>query len=151
MQLHTDPAGEVARLQQMVSELQRQLHQGLTVPPTVPRRRVRKREEYVPATEHEVMGWMSDRQEEMNAALVSGNPREAARISGLITDATKSLLPTPVPASMDQHVVRLFANEDIRCTGTEGSVSGRRRTLPPIQGVKCRNLPAKRARSHVVG
>ena len=105
VQLHTDPAGEVARLQQLVSELQRQLHQGLPVPPTVSRCRVRKREDYVPATEHEVMEWMSDRQEEMNAALVSGNPMEAARISGLITDATKSLLPTPVRFSMETNMV----------------------------------------------
>ena len=59
VQFHTDPAGEVARLQQLVSELQRQLHQGLPVPPTVSRR-VRKREDDVPATEHEVMEWMSD-------------------------------------------------------------------------------------------
>ena len=60
-------AGEVARLQQMVSELQRQLHQGLPVPPTVSLLRILKREDYA-ATEHEVMVWMSDRQEERNAA-----------------------------------------------------------------------------------
>ena len=105
VQLHTDPAGEVARLQQMVSEFQRQLHQGLPVPPTVSRCRVRKREDFVPATEHEVMELMSDRQEEMNAVLVSGNPVEAARISGLITDATKSLFPTPVRSSMETNMV----------------------------------------------
>ena len=42
-------------------------------------------EDYVPATEHEVTEWMADLHEEMNAALVSGNPMQAARISGLIT------------------------------------------------------------------
>ena len=88
----TPSAGEVARLQQMVSDLQRQLHQGLPVPPTVSLFRVRKREDHVPASKHEVMEWMADRREETNAAFVSGNPMEAARISGLIADSTKSFL-----------------------------------------------------------
>ena len=74
-----------------------------------------------PATEHEVMEWMSDRQVEMNTTLVSGYPMEAARISGLII-ATKSLVPTPVPSS-----------------------ARRRRG----EFTKCRNFPAKWAISHV--
>ena len=47
----------------------------------------------MPATEHEVLEWMTDRQEEMTAALMARNPTEAARISSLITDATRSLQP----------------------------------------------------------
>ena len=85
VQPHTDPAGEVARLQQMVSELQRQLHQG---PPTVSP--LWKREDCVPATEHEVM--------------ISGNPMEAARISGLVTRCDQES-PTDTGACIhgDQH------------------------------------------------
>ena len=49
------------------------------------------REDYVPATEEEVLEWLADRQEDMNTAHMAGNPVEAARISGLITDATRSL------------------------------------------------------------
>ena len=43
----------------------------------------------MPATEHEVLEWMTDRQEEMIAALMAWNPTEAARISSLITHATR--------------------------------------------------------------
>ena len=39
------------------------------VPPPISPLRVRKREDYVPATEHEVLEWMADRQEDMTAAL----------------------------------------------------------------------------------
>ena len=88
----TEASSEVARLQQTVMDLQKELGQHVPGNPAVVSPfRVRKREDYVPATEQEVMEWMTDRQEEMNAALLSGNPSEAARISGLITEATRSL------------------------------------------------------------
>ena len=63
-----DPVGEVARLQQMVVEFQRQLqHHGVPVVPQgapvvqspISPFRIRKREDYVPATEHEVLEWMT--------------------------------------------------------------------------------------------
>ena len=104
-----DASTEVARLQQMVMELQKQLHQGqhaIGSLAVVSPFRIRKREDYVPATEQEVMEWMTDRQEDMNAALLSGNPSEAARISGLITEATKSLQPVVVSPSMVTNVAR---------------------------------------------
>ena len=50
----------------------------------------RKTEDYVPSTDQEFLEWMADRQEDMNAALMSGNPAEAACVSGVITDATRS-------------------------------------------------------------
>ena len=90
-------------------ELQKQLHQGQHAtgsPVVVSPFRIRKREDYVPATEQEVMEWMTGRQGDMNAALLSGNPSEAARISGLITEATKSLQPVVVSPSMVTNVVR---------------------------------------------
>ena len=68
--------------------------------------RIRKREDYVPATEHEVVEWMADRHEDMTAALMARNTTEAARISSLITDATKSLHPESVPPSMVTNMVR---------------------------------------------
>ena len=110
-----DPVGEVARLQQMVVELQRQLqHHGVPVVPQgspvvqspISPFRIRKREDYVPATEHEVLEWMADRHEDMIAALMARNTTEAARISSLITDATKSLHPESVPPSMVTNMVR---------------------------------------------
>ena len=53
-----------------------ELHQGVLVNPTVVSPfRSQKREDYVTATEQEVMEWMTDRHEEMKAApLMSGNP-----------------------------------------------------------------------------
>ena len=45
---------------------------------------------------------MDDRQEEMNAALLSGNPSKAARMSGLIIEAT----PVAFPPSMVTNLVR---------------------------------------------
>ena len=97
-----DVAGEVARLQQMVSDLQRQLqHQGgLVVAPAIVPSRIRKREDYVPSTDQEFLEWMADRQEDMNAALMAGNPAEAARVSGVITDATRSLQSVTMQPSM---------------------------------------------------
>ena len=68
--------------------------------------RIRKREDYVPATEHEVLEWMADRQEETTATLMARNPTEAARISSLITDATRSVQPESVPPSMVTNMVR---------------------------------------------
>ena len=67
--------------------------------------RSRKREDYEPATEQEVLEWLADRQEDMNTALMAGNPSEAARISGMITDATRSLQPAVQP-SMVTNMVR---------------------------------------------
>ena len=74
----------------MVVELQRQLQQHgvLVVPSPISPFRIRKREDYVPATEHEVLEWMADGQEDMTAALIARNTTEAASISSLITDAT---------------------------------------------------------------
>ena len=102
-----DAAGEVARLQQMVSELQRQLqHQGgLVVAPAIVPSRIRKREDYVPSTDQEFLEWMADRQEDMNAALMAGNPAEAARVSGVITDATRSLQSVTMQPSMITNMV----------------------------------------------
>ena len=57
-----DASTEVARLQQMVMELQKQLHSPF---------RIRQREDYVPATEQEVIKWMTDRQEDMRPRKVS--------------------------------------------------------------------------------
>ena len=57
----------------------------IKVCPSIPQSspfRSRNREDYVPAKEQEVMKWMTNRQEEMNAAHMSGTPTEAARISG---------------------------------------------------------------------
>ena len=84
-----DASAEVSRFQQMVLDLQRQL-QGPVAPLVVSPFRSRKREDYVPATEQEVLEWLED----MNTVLMAGNPLEAGRISGLITDATRSLRPT---------------------------------------------------------
>ena len=105
-----DPVGEVARLQQVVADLQRQLQQHCApvvpthcvsaVPSSISPFRIRKREDYVPATEHEVLEWMADRQEEAR------NPTEAARTSSLITDATRSLQPESVPPSIVTNMVR---------------------------------------------
>ena len=56
-----DPVGEVARLQQVVADLQRQLQQhaapvvltqGVSAVPSISPFRIRKREDHVPATEH---------------------------------------------------------------------------------------------------
>ena len=58
------------------------------------------------ATEEEVLEWLADRQEDMNTALMAGNPVEAGRISGSITDASRSLRPTGVEPSMVSNVVR---------------------------------------------
>ena len=102
VQPHTDAGGEVARNGVRIATA---VAQGLPVAKIVSPFRIREREGFVPATEHEVMEWMSDRQEEMNATLVSGNPMEVARISGLITNATKSVQPTPVPSSMVTNTV----------------------------------------------
>ena len=99
-----DASAEVS-LQQMVLDLQRQL-QGPVAPLVVSPFRIRKREDYVPATEEEVLEWLADRQEDMNTALMAGNPVEAGRISGLITDATRSLRPTGVEPSMVSNMVR---------------------------------------------
>ena len=63
-------------------------HRGLVVQSPISPFRIRKREDYVPATEHEVLEWMVDRHEDMTAALIARNTTEAARISSLITDAT---------------------------------------------------------------
>ena len=101
-----DASAEVSRLQQMVLDLQRQL-QGPVAPLVVSPFRSRKREDYVPATEEEVLEWLADRQEDMNTALMAGrNPVEAGRISGLITDATRSLRPTGAEPSMVSNMVR---------------------------------------------
>ena len=100
-----DASAEVSRLQQMVLDLQRQL-QGPVAPLVVSPFRSRKREDYVPATEQEVLEWLADRQEDMNTALMAGNPVEAGRISGLITDATRSLRPTGEQPSMVSNMVR---------------------------------------------
>ena len=115
-----DPVGEVAQLQQVVADLQRQLQQhaapvvptqGVSAVPSISPFRIRKREDYVPATEHEVLEWMTDRQEEMIAALMARNPTEAARISSLITDATRSLQPESVPPSMVTNMAVRMAQE----------------------------------------
>ena len=74
--------------------------QGGSAVPSISPFCIPKTEDYVPATEHEVLEWMADRQEEMTAALMARNPTEAARISSLITDATRSLPPESVPPSM---------------------------------------------------
>ena len=112
--LPADAVREVTRLQQMVVELQRQLQQhGVpvlpqkvpVVPSPISPFRIRKREDYVPATEHEVLEWMGDGQENMTAALTARNTTEAARISTLITDATRSLHPESVPPSMVTNMV----------------------------------------------
>ena len=87
-----DANAEVSRLQQMVLDLQRQL-QGPVAPLVVSPFRSRKREDCKPATEQEVWEWLADRQEDMNTALMAGNPLEASRISGMITDATRSWQP----------------------------------------------------------
>ena len=99
--------GEVARLQQTVSDLQRQLqHQvGRVATPAMVPSRIRKREDYVPATDQEFLEWMADRQEEMNAALMSGSLPEGARVSGMITDATRSLQPVTIQPSMITNMV----------------------------------------------
>ena len=56
-----DASSEVARLQQMVMELQKQLGQHVPGNPAVVSPfRVPKREDYVPAAEQEVMEWMTD-------------------------------------------------------------------------------------------
>ena len=99
-----DANAEVSRLQQMVLDLQRQL-QGPVAPLVVSPFRSRKREDYEPATEQEVLEWLADRQEDMNTALMAGNPSGAARISGMITDATRSLQPAVQP-SMVTNMVR---------------------------------------------
>ena len=73
---------EVARLQQMVMELQKQLHQGQHTtgsPAVVSAFRIRKREDYVPATEQEVM---EDVRPTGGHERSSWDPSEAARISG---------------------------------------------------------------------
>ena len=80
--------------------------QGVSAVPSISPFRVRKREDYVAATEHEVLEWMTDRQEEMSAALMARNPTETTRISSLITDATRSLKPELVPPSMVTNMVR---------------------------------------------
>ena len=99
-----DANAEVSRLQQMVVDLQRQFP---VAPLVVSPFRSRKREVFDPATEQEVLEWLADRQEDMNRALMSGNPFEAARISWLITDATRSLKPAGVQQpSMVSNVVR---------------------------------------------
>ena len=50
---------------------------------------------------------MDDRQtDSRNAKLLSGNPSETARISGLITDATRSLQPVAVSPYVVTNVVR---------------------------------------------
>ena len=91
----------------MVMELQKQLGEHVPGNPTVVSPfRVRKREDYVLASEAGGDGVMTDRQEEMNAALLTGNPSEAARITGLITEATKSLQLVVVSPSMVTNVVR---------------------------------------------
>ena len=113
-----DASAEVSRLQQMVLDLQRQL-QGLVAPLVVSPFRSRKREDYVPATEEEVLEWLADRQEDMNTALMAGNPVEAARISGLTTDATRSLRPTGVEPSMVSNMVRLLSPGVQAGTGCE--------------------------------
>ena len=59
----------------------------------------------MPETEHEVVEWMTDRQEEMIAAPMARNPTEAVRISRLITDATRSLQSESVPPSMVTNMV----------------------------------------------
>ena len=59
----TDASSEVARLQQMVMELQMQLGQHvLGNPAVVSPFRVRKREDYVPAIEQEVIEWMTGKE-----------------------------------------------------------------------------------------
>ena len=87
--------------------LQRQLqHQGgLVVAPAIVPGRIRKREDYVPSTHQEFLKWMADRQEDMNAALMAGNPAEAARGSGVITDATRSLQSVTMQPSMITNMV----------------------------------------------
>ena len=95
---------EELRAQQMVLDLQRQL-QGPDAPLVVSPFGSRKREDYVPVTEEEVLEWLADRQEDMNTTLMAGNPVEAARISGLITDATR-LRPIGVEPSMVSNMVR---------------------------------------------
>ena len=115
-----DPGGEVAQLQQVVADLQRQLQQhaapvvpaqGVSPVPSISPSRIRKREDCVRATEHEVLEWMTDRQEEMTAALIARNPTEAARISSLITDATRSLQPEVLPSMVTNMVPVRIAQE----------------------------------------
>ena len=82
-------------------------HRGVPVVPSpISPFQIRKRGDYVPATEHEVLEWMADRHEDMTAALMARNPTEAACISSLITDATRSLHPESVPPSMVTNMVR---------------------------------------------
>ena len=127
--LPADAVREVTRLQQMVVESQRQLQQhgvpvvpqGVSVVPSpISPFRIRKREDYVPATEHEVLEWMADRQEDMTAALIARNTTEAARISSLITDATRSLHPESVPPSMVTNMVRWTGSKEARTTSNYG-------------------------------
>ena len=85
-------------------------------------------EDYVPATEHEVTEWMADLHEEMNAALVSGNPMEAARISGLITMR-------PRVSNPQRCLLPWCCNGEVMCErrdslyGCRGVVSRRRRRV----------------------
>ena len=99
-----DASAEVSRLQQMVLDLQRQL-QGLVAPLVVSPFRSRKREDYVPATEEEVLEWLADGQDDMNTALITGNPVEAA--THLWTDhRCYQKPPTGVEPSMVSNIVR---------------------------------------------
>ena len=90
-----ETSGEVARLQQMVVDLQCQSRRS---EPHSERGGVRARDR--PG----VLG-VDGRQTGVNAALMSGNPTEASRVSGVITDATKSLQPVTMQLSMITNMV----------------------------------------------
>ena len=55
--------------------------------------------------DQEFLEWMADRQEDVNAALMAGRPAEAARVSGVIIDATRSLQSVTMQPSMITNVV----------------------------------------------
>ena len=84
--LLADPVGEVARFQQVAAETtvaatwrSSRPHTGCFCGPV--NFSFSKWEEHVPATEHEVLEWKADRQEDMaTTVLMAWNPTKAARI-----------------------------------------------------------------------
>ena len=94
-----DPVGEVARLQQMVADLQRQLQQhGSPVVPQCgpvqesPLKRGRVlREDFVPHTDDELAQWMHARQSEMDAAIATGHTSEVCRLAALVAEGAATL------------------------------------------------------------
>ena len=144
--IQIDGSAEVQRLQQMVVELQSKLSsvgiQRDIAMQDVEHSKKRFREDYVPACVEDLVQWMSDRQKDLQEAMVSGRIQDVPRLAKLVADGGRPVEGMDRKISPSRHDTGFFVRK-VSTWGLRGVRVGEASHPAPSTGQRKQTTPVQ--------